>query len=646
MNFVRSSGRVGLSRSVRGCARRNGAAGRFRIRLLALLVLCLTAGGAEGAEVIKVSVLPEKLGSLQVPLKLGFQLGIPARDNSAFYAECFSSDVLQQEILKLNARVEIGLLVREQTDPETGELTVFLNNTSEERKGLTLRSGHLLKGKSYVARANGGRIRGERRVTLRVQAQESAATFDREDSFSRWRTESRLEWRFIPQQSGIHLCSFLLEPDSEIAIRGFSLLPEESLSIWRRESIDVLKSTGAGSFRWPVVDGMDFYNWYDGIGLPARRSAVQPEKTALRHHDFGTAEYVDFCRTVGVEPLICVPLYTPACTDARIKDLSAAAQLAADWVAYCNAGAEHPLAKLRQRNGFGEPLRVRHWEIVVPEAGGLISPEMLADACQYTIQMMKTEDSAIRVGAILKGAQIATLEPLLQRAGKQLDFISCDAPGAYAIVQSYNAASGCSIMFADTLMQGANDPQAMQIVSELAAGGTLPAEYYVNWYRSLGLAGAVAARPGLGYDGPVCLPYYAEQVLGLDHGSTRLSTDIALLSAMIGRFPAASPLKTEVLSENKAAALAVHPAWTEDGGVLVVFVYNPAPVEQILQLDLSRLQKPFAFWIMDQLGADFSAAPAGAGLPVNRSQRAGAAITQVIECRIGAASFSRMLVKE
>jgi len=596
---------------------------------------------------IMVTVLPDELCTLRVPLTLGFQLGIPARDNSAFYAECFSADALQQELQNLNARLEIGLLVRQQVDPESGAITVFLNNTSAELKGLTLRTGHLLRGRSYIARASGTKIRGERMVMLRLQAEGSARpAVDIEGRLSRWRKESELEWEFVPEEDGVHLCSFMIEPETEIALNGFSLLPEDSLSIWRRESIDVLKSTGAGSFRWPVVDGMDFYNWYDGIGALAKRSAVQPEKTGLTHHDFGTAEYVDFCRAVGVEPLICVPLYTPGCSDTRVADVNAAARLAADWVAYCNADDPNPLATLRERNGLGAPLRVKYWELVVPEAGVLLSPAMLADACQRTIQAMKEVDNEILVGVTLKGDKIETLEALLQCVGKQLDFVTCYAPGAHERVQSYNQKNACSVMFADTMMQGSNDLSAMQIARELAAAGTSPLEYYINWYRSLGIAGEASARLGSCCDGPVCLPYYAEQVLGLDHGSTRLSTDIGLISAMIGRFPAVSPLKVETASGKDLNPLTVHAAWTEGDSVLVVFVYNPAPQQQDLKLNLSPLKKPFAFWIMDQLGADLAAVSDGASVSVNRSQKAGSALKQSIECQIGPASFTRILIKE
>ncbi|MDA3924900.1 MAG: hypothetical protein PF904_09410 [Kiritimatiellae bacterium] len=616
-----------------------------------LLCVCFAAVAfvmqSIGAADLEVSIMPDELCSLKVPLTLGFQLGIPARDNSSFYAECFSANALQHEIQKLNERIEIGLLVKQKIDPQSGEITVILNNTSAEQKGLTLRSGHLLKGKIYVARAFGSKIRGKRIINLRLQREGSARPpMVVEEKLSRWSKGSALEWEFIPEEDGVYLCSFLIQPDSEVSIRGFSLLPEDSLSIWRGASINVLQSTGAGFFRWPVVSGMDFYNWYDGVGDLSRRFAVQPEKTGLTHHDFGTAEYVDFCRTVGVEPLICVPLYTSGCTDTRIADLNAAAQLAADWVAYCNADDPHPLALLRKRNGLGDPLRVKHWELVVPEAGALISPLILADNCQRTIQVMKEEDADILVGATLKGIQIKTLDTLLQRAGKQLDFVTCYAPGAYERIKIYNQKNDTHIMFANTLLQGDKNLSAMRIAKELAAARGVPVEYYINWYRSLGIAGSASSRLALCYDGPVCLPYYAEQVLGLNHGLTRLSTDIGLISAMIGRFPAVTSLKVDAASGKDADALSVTAAWTEDGSVLVVFVYNPTPQDQLLKLNLSQLKKPFAFWIMDQLGAELTAAPKNTTLPVSRRQKAGSALKQVVECWIGPASFTRILVKE
>ena len=612
-----------------------------------LISHAFTAFEADGTPADKLTIMPQEITTLKVPLKLGFQLGMPARDNSAFYAECFSSDVLQREITRLNQKLEIGLIVKHQIDPVSATIKVELQNTAEELKGLTLRSGHLRPGKEYTARAFGVKIRGDRRVILRIKKENSnQPPVEITDKISRWRRESKLEWSFIPQQGGGHLCTFLIEPDSTIKLHGFSLLPDDAVSIWRKESIDLLKNTGAAYFRWPVVDGMNYYNWYDGIGALNGRSPVQPELTGLTHHDFGTAEYVDFCTKVGVEPLICVPLYTPVCSDPRVKDLATAAQMAADWVAYCNAGKDHPLALLRARNGARKPLRVKHWELVVPQSGALISPAMLAENCRQYIQVMKEEDSSILIGATLLGYDTATLHALLLRIGKQLDFVSCYAAGSAEIIKKFNNANGCRVMFADTIMRSSEDTRVKEIVNKLAADTKLPAEYFIKWYHSLAIAGSAVKRLELAYDGPVCLPCYAEQVLGLHHGSTQLSTDLGLISAMIGRFPAVFPLRSELLPVKESDYLMAQSAWTEDHTGVVVFVYNAEPVARRLIVDFSKLEKNFDFWSIDQLGADFSRPEKGDALPVNRHQKAGPVIKHIIECPLEAASFSRILITE
>ncbi len=374
-------------------------------------------------------------------------------------------------------------------------------------------------------------------------------------------------------------------------------------------------------------------------------SMLQVDSIPVEEMDFGTAEYVDFCRVVGVEPVICVPLYTPGCSDPRVKDLNSAAQIAADWVAYCNADDDHPLAALREKNGLGEPLRVKHWELTAPAAGPLLPADMIASACLHTINAMKEEDPEILVGVTLKGGSLPALAILLRKAFMRMDFVSCEAPGASEAVKQFNQSSGAAVMFAGTMLKSDYGAYAAKLLDAPGAVGK-SREYYINWYRSLGLANAAAQRLIRCQDGPVCLPYYAEQVLGLDYGSTRLSTDIGLLSAMIGRFPAVEPLKYKLAGADGADLPVLYPAWTEGGSVLVVFVYNPKPVVQNVTLDLSKLERDFAFWIMDQLSGDMQAEQRGPSVPVLRKQRAGAATDQVLECPLGASSFTRILVKE
>ena len=604
---------------------------------------------AEDSDSLRVTLLPETCATLSFPLALGYQLGIPARDNSAFFAECFSSDALQNELERLNKQIEIGLLVSHTINEETGEITIKLSNESEELKGITLRTGHLLRDRTYLIRVQGQKVFGDRSVTLRLKHEQGTEyIFEERQKISRWRKASELEWSVVPRANGFHDCDFLLQPGGTIRLSGFSMLPNDSLSIWRRESIDVLRSAGVSTLRWPVVDGMNFYNWYDGIGAHAHRIPVQPELTGLKQHDFGTVEYVDFCRTIGVEPFICMTLFTHQCTDSRVRNLSSAAQIAADWVSFCNASKRsNPLVILREKNNIKKPLNVKYWDLTAPPVSALITTEMIATAALRTINAMKEQDADITVGVTLSDDHPQTLEELLRLSGAHLDFITCNAPNAAEIVAEYNRENKTKIMFAATMLRGDCGRYATQWLAGLDESSAAKRASLVNWYDSLGLAHAAVQRLKTLHDGPVSLPYYAEQVLGLVHGSTRLSTDIGLLSAMIGRFPAIEPLAYERSGSQTAITPSVYAAYTADTSMLVVFVYNPAEFAQEMTLDLSRMSRKFSFCIMDQLSADLDSLQNSDEVQVLRTQKAGAVSdTRTFTCEMGAASFARVLIKE
>jgi alpha-N-arabinofuranosidase len=71
----------------------------------------------------------------------------------------------------------------------------------------------------------------------------------------------------------------------------------------------------------------------------------------LEYNFFGTAEFVEFCRAVGCEPMICVNAGdgTP--------------DGAAAWVEYCNGSGDTPMGRLRAEHGFPEPFGIRYWEV-------------------------------------------------------------------------------------------------------------------------------------------------------------------------------------------------------------------------------------------------------------------------------------------
>src|ERR1700724_1990866 len=91
--------------------------------------------------------------------------------------------------------------------------------------------------------------------------------------------------------------------------------------------------------RWGGIFA-DFYRWREGVGLrDARPSMLNLLWGGIESNHVGTGEFVDLCRRVSAEPLICVNFES----DVRRQYMkvngsvpTADAKEAAEWVAYCN----------------------------------------------------------------------------------------------------------------------------------------------------------------------------------------------------------------------------------------------------------------------------------------------------------------------
>ena len=104
--------------------------------------------------------------------------------------------------------------------------------------------------------------------------------------------------------------------------------------------------------RFPGGNFVSGYRWMDGIGPPSERPARHDLAwNNLEPNLFGTDEFIRFCRKMNIEPYLCVN-----CGDGNMRE-------AADWVEYCNGTLDTALVKLRRKNGFDEPHKVKYWGI-------------------------------------------------------------------------------------------------------------------------------------------------------------------------------------------------------------------------------------------------------------------------------------------
>ena len=131
---------------------------------------------------------------------------------------------------------------------------------------------------------------------------------------------------------------------------------------WRPDVVNATRDLAPTMLRWGGIFA-DFYRWREGVGPRAQRPPMLNLCWGgLESNQVGTAEFVDFARQIGAEPLICVNFESDGRENfrqAKGRLRTAAAREAAEWVAYCN----DPLHAERRAHGAAAPLGVKYWQI-------------------------------------------------------------------------------------------------------------------------------------------------------------------------------------------------------------------------------------------------------------------------------------------
>lgn len=131
---------------------------------------------------------------------------------------------------------------------------------------------------------------------------------------------------------------------------------------WRDDLVAVTRDLGPTMMRWGGIFA-DYYRWREGVGPRDRRPPMLNLLWGgIESNQVGTVEFVDLCRRVGAEPLICVNFESDGrqqYMNIRGQERTAGATEAAAWVAYCN----DPEDRERKAHGHDAPLGVRYWQV-------------------------------------------------------------------------------------------------------------------------------------------------------------------------------------------------------------------------------------------------------------------------------------------
>ena len=132
----------------------------------------------------------------------------------------------------------------------------------------------------------------------------------------------------------------VFEPGSRLAdAKGF-----------RTDVVREIKELGVPVVRYPGGNFVSGYNWLDGVGPKAQRPTVLDRAwNSIETNQFGTNEFMDWCKLVGTEPLLGLNFGTGS------------AEMAVAYVEYCNVERGTRWSELRRAHGYDRAHNVRYW---------------------------------------------------------------------------------------------------------------------------------------------------------------------------------------------------------------------------------------------------------------------------------------------
>ena len=119
---------------------------------------------------------------------------------------------------------------------------------------------------------------------------------------------------------------------------------------FRKDVVNEIRQLGVPIVRYPGGNFVSGYNWLDGVGPKQNRPLVLDKAwNSLNSNQFGTNEFMAWCKAAGTLPLMGLNLGTGTPEEA------------AALVEYCNVEKGTKWSDLRRQHGVAEPHKVEHW---------------------------------------------------------------------------------------------------------------------------------------------------------------------------------------------------------------------------------------------------------------------------------------------
>lgn len=212
---------------------------------------------------------------------------------------------------------------------------------------------------------------------------------------------------------------FLFSGNGRVWFDDVSLMPADAVDGVRSDVFERVRALKPAFMRWPGGNVAQDYHWEWGIGPRDQRItwtniswAKEPEPS-----DFGTDEYLRFCKNLGTRPTIVVNIDGPGET----------AELAAAWVEYCNGPAASKFGAMRAANGHPEPYHVHYWELGNEIWGTWVRAH--SDAETYARNYLRYQAAMRAVDPTIEFIACGDNDmnwnrTVLSRAGSSIDFLA------------------------------------------------------------------------------------------------------------------------------------------------------------------------------------------------------------------------------
>ena len=198
--------------------------------------------------------------------------------------------------------------------------------------------------------------------------------------------------------------------------------PQADRDGFRSDLLDVVSQVQVPIMRYPGGNFVSGYNWLDGVG-PREQRPTRLDKAwnSTETNQFGTDEFMKWCRLTGSEPMLVFNLGTNT------------PEMAAAYVEYCNVKQGTRWSNLRHDHGVAEPYNVRYWclgnELDGPWQQGHMSSVEYGDVARETASLVRAVDPNVQlIAAGSSNTELPTYgawdREILERCYDHVDAIS------------------------------------------------------------------------------------------------------------------------------------------------------------------------------------------------------------------------------